>query len=415
MIKNLSYSMLALTLTTAGVGVAHAADNRTQAMGGAGVANGNYYQAASLNPALVARYEDRDRLGIILPAINFEVADQDRIFDSVDDFQDAFDNLERLIRQAEQGGVDEAQLQAAREDVAARFNDISGALVGNINGQVAVTLLNRHASAQFFANANLEAFGATRLDANDVDIFLNAEDLDALNEFTSEGFVVGRLITDYGVALGRKFNVAGRDFYLGVTPKIQEIESFTYFSALSDIDEDNFDSSEFRNSETSFNFDLGFSMTLTQRISAGLVLRNMVSNEVVGSPIYSRRVDDIVTLDYKVSRQAVAALGYRTMRMSLSLDVDLLAQNYLGLTDVSQLQVFGEVRETQFVRAGYEYALGRWAQLRLGYRHDLEGTYDDAYTAGLGFSPFGRVHFNVSASYIDDRSFGAGAQLMFTF
>lgn len=92
-------AIAAITMSAA----AQANDNRSFAMGGAGVANGNYYQAASLNPALAAAYEDRDNFGLILPSLYVEVADQDEVFDAVDDFQDTYDQLEMLLRMAEQG------------------------------------------------------------------------------------------------------------------------------------------------------------------------------------------------------------------------------------------------------------------------------------------------------------------------
>ncbi|MGX5915170.1 conjugal transfer protein TraF [Aliidiomarina sp. Khilg15.8] len=392
-----------------------ASDNRSFAMGGAGVANGTYNQAATLNPALVSTYEERDNFGLIIPSVYAEVADEGEMFDAVDDFQVAYDRLEALLNQAEQGDISPAELEQARLDVADRFGEISGDLSARVGGQLALSIPNRFASAQFFVNSDLEAFGATRLDDNDIERILNATNVDALNDLTSEGYVVGRLVTDLGVAIGKRFTIGGRDIHVGIAPKIQEVESFTYFSALSNLDEDNFDADEFRSSSSQLNLDLGLSMPLTQRLSAGVSVSNLLSNEVDGQPIFSRRLNDTVSLDYEIKPHAVAGLGYNTRRMSLSLDLDLTSQNYLGLTDESQRVIFGDVHETQFVRAGYEYDVGRWVQFRLGYRHDLEGTYDDAITAGVGFSPFGRVHINVSGMYIDERSLGGGVQLMFTF
>ena len=403
---------LGLTLTQSAV----AQDNRTFAMGGAGVANGNYYQAASLNPALVAAYEDRDHFGLILPSLYAEATDEDEVFDAVDDFQDSFDRLENLLQQWEQGqDVTEGEVEQARQQVAQDFGNIEGTLVGRLGGQLALAIPNRFAAMQFFANAELEAFGAPLLDEGDVDILLDAESMGALDELNSEGFVVGRLVTDLGVAIGSSFSIGGRDIRWGIAPKLQEVESYTYFSALTDIDEDDFDSSEYRSSSSEVNLDLGLSMELTERLSAGLTLNNAISHTVEGQPTQSNQFGDLVTLDYEIEPHAVAGLGYNTQRMSLSLDVDITTQNYLGMTDESQLMAFGQVRETQFVRAGYEYNVANWVQVRRGYRHDLEDTYEDAITAGLGLSPFGRLHLNVSAMYIDDRSFGAGAQLMFTF
>lgn len=409
----LIYTALAASLLTS---TAAANDNRTFAMGGAGVANGNYYQAASLNPALAARYRERDNFGLILPSLRVEVEDEARLFDTIDEFQAAYDRLESLVRQLEQGGnVSEAQLEQARAQVSEQFNAINGAMVAGLGAQVALSVPNRFMSAQLFANADLQAFGAPRLDASDLDVFSNATSVDELENFASEAFVLGRATTEVGVALARSFSLGNRTIHFGIAPKMQELESFTYFSSLSDIDEDNFDSNEYRSANSQFNIDLGLSIPVTEKLSLGLVVKNLLANEVTGQPIYSNRLDSLVTLNYEVQTQAVVGLGYNTKRLSFSLDADLLSQNYLGLDSASQQLIFGQARETQFIRAGAELDLARWVQFRVGYRHDLEGTYQDAISAGLGLSPFGRLHINVSAMYIDDRSFGAGAQLMFTF
>lgn len=396
--------------------LAFASDNRTFSMAGAGVANGNYYQAASLNPALAAMYEEHDNFALILPSLRVEAEDQDRVFNAIDSFQEAYDRLESLLRQLEQGGsVSEAQLEQARSQLAQSFEAINGALVAGVGAQLALSIPNHFVSAQLFANADLQVFGAPRLNASDLDIFFNATSMDELDNLASEGYVLGRLTTEFGVAFARTMTFGGRELHLGITPKIQEIESFTYFSALSDLDEDDFNAREYRRSSTQFNLDVGLSIPVTEHLSAGLVLKNLVSNEVTGQPIYSRQRDDLVTLNYTIKPQLVAGLGYRTNSLAFSFDLDLTSQNYLGLDSQSQQLIFAQSRKTQFVRAGAELDLARWVQLRFGYRHDLGNTYDDAMSVGLGLSPFGRVHFNLSAVYTDDRSFGAGAQLMFTF
>ncbi|RUO29982.1 hypothetical protein CWE12_08455 [Aliidiomarina sedimenti] len=391
-------------------------DNRSHAMGGSGVANGKYFHSGSLNPALAANFEERDHFGLILPAAYFEAADQDQLTDRIDDFQDSFDQLEWLLEQADMGvPVNEQQVEQARGQLADDFTNIRGTVIADVGVHASASIPNRFAAASFFINTDLSAFTSAKPDENDIERILNAQSDNELNNLTSEGYVVGRLITDFGVALARDFNLFGRNLTFGVAPKVQQIESFTYFSALSDIDTDDFDADEYRSSSSAVNVDLGMTMDLSERMSFGVSVQNLLSQEVDGQPIYSRQLNDLVSLDYEIKPHAVAGLGYNTRRMSLSLDLDLTKQNYLGLSPASQLQVFGESRETQFVRAGYEYDLARWIQVRLGYRHDLQDSYESAITAGLGFSPFGRMHINLSAMYADDRNLGAGVQLGFTF
>ncbi|EJN8603124.1 conjugal transfer protein TraF, partial [Escherichia coli] len=56
-----------------------------------------------------------------------------------------------------------------------------------------------------------------------------------------------------------------------------------------------------------------------------------------------------------------------------------------------------------------------WAQLRAGYRQNLAGNDGSAFTAGVGISPFDVVHLDVAGLIGTDNTYGAVAQLQFTF
>jgi hypothetical protein len=64
---------------------------------------------------------------------------------------------------------------------------------------------------------------------------------------------------------------------------------------------------------------------------------------------------------------------------------------------------------------GAEYRLLSWLQLRAGYRADMKSNDTNVYTAGFGLSPFGKVHLDLAGMKGDDRTWGAVAQLNFTF
>lgn len=406
----------ALAIALAGVASASYADNRTQAMGGAGVANGKYTQAASLNPALVANYMQRDNFGLVFPAFFIEVADSEDLIDSIDNFQDSYDRLEFLLQQAEQGQpVNENEIQQAREQLAQDFGNSEGRLNADVNLQASISVPNRFLATSLFFNADANIFGGTSIATSDLDRILDAQTPADLDNLISEGYVVGYVTADLGLAMARKFTIAGREVAIGVAPKLQQMESIAYIAQLDDFDDDDFDAGEYRSSSDAFNLDLGMSVALSERSSFGLTIRDLFKHEVTSVPLFSRQAEEPVLLSYERAPRVTAGFGYNTERMAFSADLDLNAQNYLGLNSESQQLLFSEQLEVQFARAGFELDLARWVQFRAGYRHDLKGTYDGAVTAGFGFSPFGRVHINVSALYAGENNAGAGAQLAFTF
>ena len=54
-------------------------------------------------------------------------------------------------------------------------------------------------------------------------------------------------------------------------------------------------------------------------------------------------------------------------------------------------------------------------QVRAGYRQNMASGEGNAFTAGLGFSPFDVVHMDITGIAGTDRTYGAVAQLQFTF
>ncbi len=71
--------------------------------------------------------------------------------------------------------------------------------------------------------------------------------------------------------------------------------------------------------------------------------------------------------------------------------------------------------DLQMAALGAELDLFGWAQLRGGYRHDLKDNQGDAFTAGLGFSPFSVFHLDIAGIYAGSNEFGGVVQTSFTF
>ncbi len=90
--------------------------------------------------------------------------------------------------------------------------------------------------------------------------------------------------------------------------------------------------------------------------------------------------------------------------MTLALDADL-----------TERQPFDEVDGSQYLRAGVEFDLAGWLQLRAGARHDMEDTREDLLTAGIGLSPFETFRVDLTAAAGDEDTYGFAADLRLTF
>ena len=66
-------------------------------------------------------------------------------------------------------------------------------------------------------------------------------------------------------------------------------------------------------------------------------------------------------------------------------------------------------------RAGAEIDLFYQIQVRGGYKKDLAGTYDDAFTAGIGFSPLNMFHFDLAAIYSVDSTYGVSLNMAYEY
>lgn len=389
------------------------AETRSESMAGAGIANGSYYQAGYLNPALMTGKTNRDRFGLVLPSLTFEINDESQLVDSIDLFQDRFDRLKRLIAQ----NADSNTIAAARTEAVAALTDIDG--VTSLRGNVYATLAipGKAFSTGLYIKSTPEIFTVADINSADIAILETASDATALDNFLSRGIIVGNLVTDFGVAMAREFVFGEQALSIGIAPKLQRIDNFAYVANIATFDDDDFDRADYQETVTVFNFDAGITLT-GEHFSFALVGRNLIKQETSVTSNYQQGGELVsLTADYEYAPHLVAGMGFNTKRLAISIDADLTKQNYLAMSSAGQRAVLGvtETAYTQFLRAGAEYSIGNTLQLRAGFRHDFESTYADAITAGVGLSPFGRVHIQLGAIYTAERNFGGSAQLAFTF
>lgn len=413
--RNVLSNTLAITavMISAAVTSIASAETRSESMAGAGIANGNYYQAGYLNPALMTGKTNRDRFGLVLPSLTFEINDESQLFDSIDLFQDRFDRLKRLIAQ----NADSNTIAAARTEAVAALTDIDG--VTSLRGNVYATLAipGKAFSTGLYIKSTPEIFTVADINSADIAILETASDATALDNFLSRGIIVGNLVTDFGVAMAREFVFGEQALSIGIAPKLQRIDNFAYVANIATFDDDDFDRADYQETVTVFNFDAGITLT-GEHFSFALVGRNLIKQETSVTSNYQQGGELVsLTAHYEYAPHVIAGMGFNTKRLAISIDADLTKQNYLAMSSAGQRAVLGvtETAYTQFLRAGAEYSIGNTLQLRAGFRHDFESTYADAITAGVGLSPFGRVHIQLGAIYTAERNFGGSAQLAFTF
>jgi len=83
--------------------------------------------------------------------------------------------------------------------------------------------------------------------------------------------------------------------------------------------------------------------------------------------------------------------------------------------DLTPASGFSSDEKRQYAGIGAELNAWSWAQLRAGYRADIRNSDNNVVTAGIGISPFDVVHLDLTGMAGTDRTYGAVAQLSFTF
>ncbi|SIO31613.1 conjugal transfer protein TraF [Salinivibrio sp. ES.052] len=350
-------------------------DARGNAMGGVGVASGDYLSAGFHNPALAALDPD-SAFGVLVPYLGAEVRDPDELVDGLDDVADAFDTndtnqIEQSLR-AVQG--DKAYLDAGL-----------GAAVGIPTGSVSATL---------YTSGLIEGAILPDIDTSDFGLTSNPN---------SNATIIAAGVGELGVALATNLELAGQRVAVGVTPKLQRITTYNYGVSVDEYDTDNWDDSRYREEENTFNLDLG-AVWQSGPYRVGLAGKNLVSQDV--DTVTSARTGHRFT--YELEPQITLGSAFVSDFVTLAADLDLnKKKGFKGSLDVDD--------DTQFFRIGAEFDAFGHAQLRTGYRADLEDNVDNAFTLGLGLSPFGVANFDIAASIIDSNSYGGSAQLAFTF
>jgi hypothetical protein len=211
----------------------------------------------------------------------------------------------------------------------------------------------------------------------------------------SQLLVRGILFKDIGLAAAHHFDfLDGVD--LGITPKFSQVTTYDY---AANAQSSSISLNQGEKKYSVFNIDLGASKVFKteggDEIKAGVVAKNLMSKDL----------KTVLNNSINIKPQATVGATYVTKLTTIGADLDLIKNSPL---------ISGFSKESQYLRVGAEFDAWRWAQIRLGYRHDLKGNYPGLPSVGLGLSPFG-LHVELSAAYANGKEAAFSLQSGFRF
>ncbi|PHQ27389.1 conjugal transfer protein TraF [Marinobacter guineae] len=373
---------------------------RSFAMGGTGVAVAHPSDAAATNPALMAgnHHDWADDFGLQLLSVNAQVADEEETVDQVDEIQDTIDDFEQAINdlnqtEAEnQAGKLRDQLQAFDQDTA-RVNAGLG---------LSIAFPGKQLSVGVFTNGNLTATVRGEYDEDD-DTILAAIENGALpapgvtDTLESRGKILASAVTEVGVSFAREFELSnGQRMQLGVSPKYVNLQTFQYTETISGFEDDEFDGDQYQTDKSGFNLDIGatYAFGEEQQWNAGIVVKNLIPMELDSAASRPLLGEKVRTLE--LNPMATVGIAHKSEFHVVTAEIDLTKKEAFGFED-----------DTQWLALGAEFDAFRYAQLRVGVRHNLASNDDNdgieestQFTAGLGLNILG-ARLDLGALYSD--------------
>jgi len=405
---------------------------RGDAMGGTGVASAHYSSGVLINPALLAKSQAEDDVAIIFPSVGAQISDQDNLQDKIDEIsdeiradQEMIDDLTVARIMADPQGT-LSELQGAAGSLADQLEFLEGKTAhGNAGAGIAVSIPGSGLSLAFVAKANAHARVSSEIDQQDIDFLrrlqgsMGMTNQMALGAARNGSDVITRnlnsiakgraaIVSDYGVAIARQFDFNGLPVSVGVTPKLQQTWLYNYTTSIYTYDSSDFNSSRYRNDDTSFNVDVGVAVDFGENWTVGLSGQNLLSRDIDTNDIRvlnGRTGQEVSYQDtWQIRPLVTAGVAWHTGLLTLSADGDL-----------TQTRGFKSEENSQYVGAGAEVSLLGWLAVRGGFRSDVKGNDSNVFTGGLGFAPFNTVHIDLTGIVGEDETWGAGAQFSVRF
>lgn len=406
---------LCLTTSVAVASPEHFLSARSFSMGGTGVAIAHPAAAASINPAMLAskHHSAADDFGLALPSVNARFADEEETGDQIDGIQDLieeFDNLDKSNPSNEQEARELAGELRRRLTEFDRDTVRVDAGVG-----VALAFPDDSVSVGFFTNANLQATVRGEFDEDDEQFLRDLESASILElqtadlnrDLESRGRILAAGVAEVGLSFATSLPLQNGDsLQIGVSPKYVQLRTFQYTETVAGFEDNDFDSNEYETDKSGFNLDVGAAYAFgdNKEWNAGVVVKNLIPMELDSNassdPLKNEQVQTL-----EIDPMLTAGIAHTGEFHVVTAELDLTKKKGFGYAD-----------DTQWLATGVEFDAWRYAQLRLGVRHNLasnddnDGIEEDTqFTAGIGLSPFG-ARLDISG-LVSDADVGAAIEL----
>lgn len=353
---------------------------------------GDFTNAAN-NPALMTRFDSNDDFYVNLGVMG-HLADPDDIIDDIDDVQDAYDDINNITP----GPTAMAEAQTQATNLRASLNELDGKTAYAREGiNFTVAIPNDTLSTALFIKQSGRLGGLLNYtdDAYLNDVQTGAQTFDE-NNLTSEVRTIGYSVSDAGFAFGKEFEIGSPYLHsigTGISLKYQRIDVYGYSSTVQDFEADDAVDSKYRADESGMNADIGFIANFDEekRWTASLVAQNLDSKTV------KTETGD----EFELKTRVTAGLGYQGKLWSVVAQSDLTEHDEMG--DI--------LEPVKYASAGIGFNAWDHAQLRAGYRTDLNNVEEDLITAGIGLSPFDLISVDILGFKGDDSEYGAALQI----
>ena len=175
--------------------------------------------------------------------------------------------------------------------------------------------------------------------------------------------------------------------------------------SVSGFEDDNFDSDQYQTEKSGFNLDIGaaYAFGEEQQWNAGIVVKNLIPMELDSAASRPLLGEEVRTLE--LNPMATVGIAHSGEFHVVTAELDLTKKEAFGFED-----------DTQWLALGAEFDAFRYAQLRVGVRHNLASNEDNAgieektqFTAGLGLNLLG-ARLDLGALY-SDADVGAALEL----
>jgi len=363
-------------------------DARSLARGGTGMTMGEYNQAL-YNPALLNRFDENDDFSF---AVNVAAIASDK-----DGFIDAADDIESLLDELESNPppAGPARDQAIDDSEAALLN-ISGKLAQvEAGGALMVAIPNNTLPVAFVAKAKAGIGTSFTYDPTDRTILEDiANGISDQNDLTSRANASALGVAEFGLMMGKGFELAGLQVDGGATLKVQNIELIAYQESIGNFDVSDVVDSTNLKKHRGMNVDLGLATRLGEdgKVTVAGTIENLVPQSYSGPG----------GTEYDMAPVLTAAAGYNGNLFKVEANVDLSQRNGYDL-----------MLSTQFARVGVELSAGRHFHLRAGYRADLKSNVSDLLTAGIGITPWDRFNIDIGGGVGEGETYAVGVQIGF--